>query len=214
MTDRRENSPRRAEFTAALDDAEEGRLVIAGGRPELAITGERELRDLARINTVGREPLVTSARGVVQLRYARAGVIEWLREIARPPRATAALGLRVPWALEFPDGVYRLRAKLEDLVVTRIEVRGGINRAELWLPWPTATVAVTVIGGASGLHLHRPAGTPFRLSVSGGISSLAIDGDRSGALGRSIRHETPGWAAAPDRLDVSIRGGVSSLELC
>lgn len=187
--------------------------MVAGGRPELDITGDRASGDLAHVITQGRKPLVTAARGEVHLRYAHAGVIGWLREIARPPRAAIALGVPVAWALEFPDGVYRLRAKLHDLFVTRIEVRGGINRAELWLPWPTATVPVIVTGGVSGLRIHRPAGTPLRLAVGGGVSSLSIDGERSGALGRSIRHESPGWATAPDRLDISIRGGVSSLEV-
>ena len=81
------------------------------------------------------------------------------------------------------------------------------------MPRPTGTVRISIAGGVGNLTIHRPAGTPLRLFVRGGLSSLSVDGEEIGGVGGGLRRETAGWPSAPDRLDVAVSGGVSHLAI-
>jgi hypothetical protein len=80
------------------------------------------------------------------------------------------------------------------------------------LPRPKGTVAIDVSGGATSLALRAPADTEWRIVVSGGVSSLDINGGRSGAIG-NLQQQSRGYAGATDRLNIDVSGGVSQVDL-
>jgi len=207
-----ERSPA-GEYRAPLDGAPRGRLVFSDGTPDLTVSADRSLGDLAHVRFDGIPPRVRVAGGEVVVSYPGRGLFGWLRYALRPARAQVGLNPSVSWAFDFREGVQRLWADLRELALADVEVHGGVGRAELWLPRPTGTVRLSVVGGVGNLTMHRPAGTPLRLSVDRGLSSLSIDGQELGGVGGGLRRETAGWPTAPDRLDVAVAGGVGHLAI-
>jgi hypothetical protein len=67
-------------------------------------------------------------------------------------------------------------------------------------------------GGASALTLRAPSGTEWKVSLSGGVSYLNINGSHFGGLG-SLEQQSHGYAGASDRLTVTVSGGVSHVDL-
>jgi hypothetical protein len=201
------------EFRAPLDGAARGRLVFSGGTPDLTVFADRSLDDLAHARFDGPRPRVRAAGGEVVVSFPGPDLFGWLIFGLRPARAHIALSPWIPWAFYFHGGVHRLTADLRELALCGVELHGGVGRAELRLPRPTGTVRISFAKGVGRLTIHRPSGTPLRLAVRGGISSLAIDGEEFGAIGDGIRRETAGWPSAPDRLDVAIAGGVGHLAI-
>jgi hypothetical protein len=199
------------EFRAPFDGAPQGRLVFSGGTPDLTVSTDRSLGDLAHARFDGPPPRVFAAGGEVVVSYPGRGPAGWLRYALRPARAHLVIKPSVPWAFDFREGVHRLRADLRELALAGVEVHGGVGRADLCLPRPTGTVRISIAGGVGDLTIHRPAGTPLRRSVRGGLSSLSTDGEELGGIGGGLRRETAGWPGAPDRLDVAVTGGVGHL---
>ena len=127
--------------------------------------------------------------------------------------ATFALTPRLPWALELRGGLSAFRADLRTLDLRSLQVLGGASDVSVSLPRPSGTVLVRLVGGASDVLFRRPAGAEARLRVTGGAASLTFDAQRLGAVGGTVRLETPGWATATDRYDFEITGGAAGLEV-
>jgi hypothetical protein len=200
------------EVLAPMDGASAGRLILDRGTPDLEVSSDRTLTDLARAHFEGLRPRVNATDGQIVVTYPGGGLLGWLRYAFQPARGSIVLNGGVPWALDFRDGVQRISADLRQIMVTGVRIGAGVGRAELWLPSPAGTVPIS-FGSVGSLHLHRPAGAPLRVSIRGGISSLHLDGEELGGIGGGIHRETPGWATAPDRFDVSVRGGVTHIAI-
>ena len=147
------------------------------------------------------------------VRYPGSGPIQWLMQSLKA-RGDVALNPAVAWTLEFRGGVHRLHADLRALTTSEgMEIRGGVGDAEIWMPPPHGTVPLLFAGNVSRATIHRPRGTPARLSISGGIAALTFDADRFGSMGGGFERETTGWIGSADRFEVSVLGNVSDLEI-
>lgn len=200
------------DILAPMDGVSAGRLVLARGTPDLVVSSDRTLPDLAHARFDGLRPRVTANGGEIVVSYPGGGWLGFLRYAFQPARGEVVLNATIPWALEFRDGVQRISADLRRLEVSGVHIGAGVGRAEIWLPAPSGTVPVS-FGSVGSLHLHRPPGSPLRVSIRGGISSLRLDGEELGGIGDGIHRETPGWGSAPDRFDVTVRGGVSHVAI-
>jgi hypothetical protein len=194
-----------------LGGASEGRLVLERGTPHVEVSADPRLPDLALARFDGERPATITSNGSLTIRYAGGGIAAWLRHLLRSPRAHLVLNAGIPWFLELRGGIHRLIADLRHLPLAGIDMHGGVNRAELWLPRPSGTVRIRVKGGANSLTIHRHRDTAMRLSLEGGVASLQIDEAEAGAIAGSIRRATPDWTSAPDRYDVTISGGASQV---
>ena len=76
------------------------------------------------------------------------------------------------------------------------------------IPWQ-----IEFHGGASDVTIHRPKGVVARIRVGRGVSELAFDEQRFGAIGGETRLQTPGYDGAADRYDVEVAGGASKLSV-
>jgi DNA-binding MarR family transcriptional regulator len=191
-----------------LDGAARGRLEFVSGAAKVSLRGGAPAGALLAAHFDGTVPRVTSRGGAVTLTYGGFGAFGW-----RKQAASVALADGLPWELELRGGVARLEGDLAGVLLRSLEVRGGASDVQLALPRPVGTVLVRLVGGASDIHFHRPAGAEARLRVTGGAASLTFDAQRLGAVGGTVRLETPGWGAAADRYDFEITGGAAGLEV-
>jgi len=187
--------------------AARGRLEMLRGVSRVHIAaGAEEL--LYRVRSEGGAPKVTVKGG-------RVGV-EQVRSLARLfTRKTMHVELcpDIPWELALRGGVANLLADLRGLRVGSLEVAGGVHDATLRLPTPHGTISVRVDGGAHKLRLERPPGVPARVRIDSGANGLVIDTLKLGAVGGETRWESPEFAAARDRYDITIRGGSHDLAI-
>jgi hypothetical protein len=101
--------------------------------------------------------------------------------------------------------------ELSRVQVTRVDIDGGASHLELTLGRPSSQVPITINGGASHVVIHRPQGTPVRIRVAGGASSLSADGTQ--LAGHDELRWDSGYAGASERYDIKIEGGASHVTL-
>ncbi len=119
---------------------------------------------------------------------------------------------RIPWTIKISGGTTNAHLDLRRLQLSKMEISGGVGRMDAQLPSPKGTVTIDISGGVSNLTLRAPAGTQWRVGVSGGVSGLRINGSLFAAIGGDFHQESPGYASASDRLDIEISGGASRVD--
>jgi len=191
-----------------LAGATRGRLEFASGAARVVLRGGAPAGSLLAAHFDGTVPRVVARGGSVSLVYGGLRSSGW-----RKQAASVSLAGGLPWELELRGGVARLEGDLTGVALRSLEVRGGASDVSVALPRPSGTVLVRLIGGASDIALRRPAGAEARLRVTGGAASLTFDAQRLGAVGGTVRLETPGWATATDRYDFELTGGAAGLEV-
>lgn len=90
-------------------------------------------------------------------------------------------------------------ADLTALRLTVLRAGGGASDVELTLPRPERTIAIRIGGGVSKMTIRRPADVPVRTTVHGGVTKLAIDDQRFGAVGGETPIPSDNYAAPDSR---------------
>jgi hypothetical protein len=157
-------------------------------------------------------PVVKVKDGLVRIRYPNYSLLNWL-VYWRQPLADLTINASIPWSIEMSGGVSSFEADLSQVQLTGLDLRGGISHLWAILPAPSGTALIRISGGVSDMTIHRPASIPARVQVMGGISSLSLDEQHFGALGRQPRLETTGYKEAANRYDIQISGSVSNLTI-
>lgn len=187
--------------------AAKGRFEMLRGASRVQVSaGPEEL--LYRIRSEGGAPKVIIKDG-------RVGV-EQVRSLARLfTRKTMQVELcpDIPWEVVLRGGCSNVVVDLRGMRVQGLEAAGGVNEVTLRLPNPHGTVAVRVDGGAHKLRVERPPGVPARVRIDSGANGLVIDQLKLGTVGGETRWETPEFATARDRYDITIRGGSHDLAI-
>jgi hypothetical protein len=116
----------------------------------------------------------------------------------------------LPWTITSNSGAATDTFQLAHLNVRSIELNTGASREEITLGKPSGVVPITVNGGALTVHLHRPAGTPASVQVSGGAVSLDADGRQHRSIG-SQSWQSAGYEGAADAYRVEINGGACTV---
>ena len=197
------------EFSAPLGSLESGRLVFASGASRVTVRSDPEMEDLYRARFKGPQPDIRVKDGTVTIRYPRRfRPFEW-----RKYAADVILNSSIPWEVEVRGGASNFTADLAGLDLGSFEIKGGASRIEASLPHPSGTVPVRLSGGASNIVLHRPADTAARMRVGGGVSKLAFDEQRFGAIGGEVRLQSHGYENSESRYDINVSGGASSLSV-
>jgi DNA-binding MarR family transcriptional regulator len=196
------------EFSAPLGALKSARLRFTSGvsRATLRADARMELLYLARFE--GRAPTVKEEGGTVIIQYPRFSLLDW-RKLA----ADVTLNGSIPWRLELKGGVSRLEAELSALRLESLELLGGASDVVITLPRPSGTVPIRLTGGASQITFQLPAGVAARLQVKGGVSKLAFESQRLGAVGGHTSLESTDYKSAVDRFDIEVTGGASNLTI-
>jgi hypothetical protein len=198
------------EFATPLGAASRGRLEFSRGGSGISLSG-LEMDDLVRARFDGVTPMVLADDGKVTIEYPLVSPSEWLHPHRRA--ADVALAASIPWELVFSGGVTRLRGDLTGIALRTFEIERGASDVDLVLPEPRGVVRVRIGGGVSKASLRRPRGVAVTASISGGVSKLALDDERWGAIGSGTRVTTPGAADASDRYEIEVEGGANELTI-
>lgn len=197
-------------FTAPLDGVREGVLVLRHGRSDVAVRGV-DMDVLCRASFDGMAPKAWVESGRVAIEYPRfsfAGLLS--RGVGR---TDIELQATLPWSLDIAGGLRDSTLELTDLELTALDLRGGASDVRIRLPRPRGRVLVRIEGGASAVTLVRPAGVAVVLQLVGGVSRLAFDDERYGAIGAGTRLETPDAGSEQDRFEIEVRGGATKLTI-
>jgi hypothetical protein len=124
---------------------------------------------------------------------------------------TLTLDNRVNWKLSLDGGASESSLDLSRLNFSSLEMLGGAADATVELPAPHGTVTLSFAGGAESVRLRAPAGTQVQIRVSGGASSLVVNGSKSEGIGQDLEQRSGGYDTAQDRYEVSVSGGASSV---
>jgi Domain of unknown function (DUF5668) len=121
---------------------------------------------------------------------------------------------QLPWEIGLNTGASQTTLDLSALKVSSVTVESGASSVKMTLPKPTGTVPVSVSGGAMHLTIQRPAGTPIRVTSSGGATSVDVDGKHFGGLFHSGENfVSSDYSSATDRYDITIESGASSIQI-
>lgn len=115
----------------------------------------------------------------------------------------------LPLSLQVSAGAGEFVIDLREVRTTDARLSVGASSSTIVLPHPTGDVAVRLDGGASSVVIEIPADVEARVTVSGGLISTTSTNPRATKSGSVI--ETPGYAAAKDRVTVTVNGGASSI---
>ncbi len=193
----------RNEFTAPLGAATTGRLEFTRGADNATIHADASTDDLCRIRFEGTAPDVRAEDGVVRIEYPRT----WRRN-----SADIALNAAVLWGVEVRGGASDIKAGLSGLRLESFEIDSGAHNVELTLPEPSGAVFIRIEGGANNIKVRRPRDAAARVHVEGGVSELALDNQRLGAVGGEVSLESHYYAGAADRYEI-VGGGANNLSV-
>jgi len=115
----------------------------------------------------------------------------------------------LPVSLTVNAGAGEFDLDLHDVKVTDVRMNIGASSTTLVLPHPTGDVSVRVDGGASSLVVEIPSDVEARVTITGGLVSSSTTNPRTTKSGSAI--ETTGYAAAKDRVTVTVTGGATSV---
>jgi len=125
----------------------------------------------------------------------------------------------VPTSLRVQGGAGDFLLDLRAIQVRDVRVETGASKVELTLPKPSGDVPVRIQAGAASVVIVVPDDVEARITTTGGLLSISTVNSRFGA-GRSASlarnassMETAGYAAAKDRVTITIEAGASSITI-
>ncbi|HZV51743.1 MAG TPA: hypothetical protein VFD49_18505 [Candidatus Dormibacteraeota bacterium] len=199
---------RSVELSSPLAAARRGRLELRGGAASVTIRADAALSLRYRARVEGARPEVETSGDttVIRLRWPlRNPGVEWRRRAVE-----VALNASIPWEVRINGGASELRLDFVAGGLEAFELLGGVGDGELTLPSPRGNVVLRLLGGARTLRVRRPAGVPVRLRLDG-AGRVELDRQRLGVVAGSMRFEPPSFAAASERYDLRVIGGVGKL---
>jgi len=168
------------------------RFTLAGGATELV-----EFRS----DDPDLRPTITRRAHETEVRVEQAFVGVRLPLGGGGTHIEARLASDVPFSIRLESGAGEFLVDLRDVRVSDVRIGTGASSLTVRLPKPAGEVKVDIESGASSITIEVPPGVEAKVSAEGGLLSV------------SGRTETAGYAAAADRVTVSIRAGASSITI-
>jgi hypothetical protein len=137
---------------------------------------------------------------------------EWLRWPAGWQQVTWELMVArdVPLDLEVSTGASQVRLDLSELSVEFLKVATGASDVEVVLP-AHGQCRTKIDAGAASIRLRVPDGVAASVRNRSALASFTVDERRFPRV--NGRFESPDYAAAPDRVDIDVDGGVASFSV-
>jgi hypothetical protein len=121
------------------------------------------------------------------------------------------LTAEVPLDLKVDAGASRAVLDLRDLRVRQLDLQTGASETRILLPRAAGVTNVRAQAGAASLAIEVPTGVAARIRTRMALGSAQIDQARFPPS--SGGYESPGYAEAPNRVDIDVQGGVGSLRI-
>jgi hypothetical protein len=117
------------------------------------------------------------------------------------------------WQIEVRGGAMGCSFDLRELTLTAMAVFDGAFGLELQLGPPRGSVPIRLVSGAVDVTIRRPADASTQLIVQSGAARLRLDERYAEVVIHGERWQTPDYAAAADRYEITVEGGASSLSV-
>ena len=117
----------------------------------------------------------------------------------------------VPLELVVKTGASDAQVDLTSLQVRRLEVDVGASRLRLLLPAKAGITEAEVKAGAASVSVTIPQGVAARIAAETAVGSLNVDTSRFPKVGN--RYESPEFATATNRVDLTVKSGVASIDI-
>ena len=124
---------------------------------------------------------------------------------------TIGLTGEVPLDLRLDAGAARSLLDLSDLRLRSLELHTGASETRVRLPRAAGATVVRVEAGAASLTIEVPTGVAARIRSRMGLGSTQIDETRFPRSAAGF--ESADYAAAANRVDIDISGGVGSVRV-
>ena len=121
------------------------------------------------------------------------------------------LTAEVPLDLRVDAGASRNVLDLRDLRLRNLDLRTGASDTRVLLPRAAGATSVRVEAGAAAVALEVPDGVAARIRSRVVLGNVDIDTSRFPQV--SGGYESPDYAAAANRVDIDLQGGVGSLRV-
>ncbi|GAB4480242.1 MAG: hypothetical protein OHK0031_01220 [Anaerolineales bacterium] len=118
----------------------------------------------------------------------------------------------LPLSLDIDAGASSLDFDLRPLRLTSLKLDCGASSIRLTLPERSESARVDFQMGAASLDVTVPQGVALRLKVTGGANSLTVDESRF-PLSADGFYQSPDFAAAPYKVEMSLEGGANSVQI-
>ena len=193
-----------AELSAPLAGVTAGRLEVVASVSRVRIGASSAISELFQARFDRRAPRIRVNGGTVHMAFANI----WRGGVGR---GQVILNATIPWVVDIRGGAAEMDADLSELVLSELTMNGGASRVDFRLAHPVGTVPLRIRGGASRITIRRPAATPVRVRVSGGLTRLALDAQKIDSIGGGAVLDSPGYEAAHDRYELVVEGGASRI---
>ena len=100
---------------------------------------------------------------------------------------------------------------LRDVKASDVTLNAGASSLTLVLPRPSGEVPIRVSSGASSVTIEVPDGVETRVTTTGALMSTSVMNSR--VTSRGSQHETSAYAAAADRVTVTVTAGAGSVTI-
>jgi hypothetical protein len=138
----------------------------------------------------------------------------WMPWIIPSPQGytwTIRLSDAIPLRLELKTGASETSMDLTNLRVEDVRVDTGASSTRIFAPARAGYTRMDIHSGAASMDIRIPSGVSAKIWVKGGLSSINVDTHRFFQSGD--RYESPDYATAQNRVDVTVETGVGSVTI-
>jgi hypothetical protein len=118
----------------------------------------------------------------------------------------------VPLGLLVETGASRNRLDLSELRLSDLDFRTGASDTRIVLPRAAGQTSVRLEAGAASVEVEVPQGVAARVRSAMALGTSDID-QRRFPMGTDGVYASPDYAAAPNRVEIDIRGGVGHVSV-
>lgn len=125
--------------------------------------------------------------------------------------ATIKLNSNPEWNIDITAGASKMDLDLTKFKIRNLHVKGGATSMDLRLGQPVSgNTMVDISTGVSEVNIQVPANAACRIESKTGLSSKTFDGFESKG---NNQYETSGFAAAPKKIYLNLKGGISDFNV-
>ena len=126
-------------------------------------------------------------------------------------QATIRLNSNPEWNIDVAAGASKLDLDLTKFKIRNLHVKGGAASMDVKLGEPLAgNTTVDISTGVSEVNISVPSGAACQIISKTGLSSKDFEGFESKS---NNQYETPGFAAAPKKIYLNLKGGISDFSV-
>ena len=116
----------------------------------------------------------------------------------------------IPATLTIEAGASSFEVDLKDTLVSRVELKVGASNVDVTMPAHGSSV-LDIEGGAATFNIHIPEGTAARIDRTEGFVALNVDTNRFPES--DGRYQSPNFDTTVDRVSISLRAGVGTVNV-